>query len=141
MPVARRIAPTAAAAIVVALALAGCGPRPATPRQAAGPAPPASTTHSWLYRVGQDYAYEEDVPGQAKPVVQVYRYLGRQGGLYTLRFGGHTVSCANPCQVIHLSDGGFHVERLAFDPNTIIGAALTDAFDGQMQVYDPAKGG
>jgi hypothetical protein len=130
-------------AIILVLAAAGCGPRQAAHPQAAPVAaaqpPPTSTTHSWLYRVGQDYAYEEDVPGQAKPVVQTYRYLGQRNGLFTLQFGGHTVSCANPCDVIHVSDGGFHVERLAFDPNTIIGAALTDAFNGQMQVYDPAK--
>ena len=127
----------AAAALVFVAGVAGCGPRQ-TPHPRAAAPPPTSTTHSWLYRVGQDYAYEEDAPG-AKPVVQTYRYLGQRGGLYTLKFGGHTVSCANPCDVIHLSDGGFHVERLAFDPNTIIGAALTDAFNGQMQVYDPAK--
>jgi hypothetical protein len=132
-------------AIVLVLAAAGCGPRQASHPQAASvaaaPPPSTSTTHSWLYRVGQDYAYEEDAPGQAKPVVQTYRYLGQRNGLFTLQFGGHTVSCANPCDVIHVSDGGFHVERLAFDPNTIIGAALTDAFNGQMRVYDPAKGG
>jgi len=132
-------------AIILVLAIAGCGPRQASHPQAAqvtpAPSPPTSTTHSWLYRVGQDYAYEEDVAGQAKPVVQTYRYLGQRDGLFTLQFGGHTVTCANPCDVIHVSDGGFHVERLAFDPNTIIGAALTDAFNGQMQVYDPAKGG
>jgi hypothetical protein len=134
---------TGSLAIVFVLAVADCGPRQASHPQAAAAPPPAptSTTHNWQYRVGQDYAYEEDIPGQAKPAVQTYRYLGEHNGLFTLQFGGHTVSCANPCQVIHLSDGGFHVERLAFDPNTIIGAALTDAFNGQMQVYDPAKGG
>lgn len=141
MPLAARLGPPAALAIVLALGLAGCGPGRTAHEQAAAPTPPTSTAHSWLYRVGQDYAYEEAAPGQTKPVVQTYRYLGQRDGLYTLQFGGHTVSCANPCQVIHLSDGGFHVERLAFDPNTIIGAALTDAFNGQMQVYDPAKVG
>jgi hypothetical protein len=143
MPVAPRVGAALALAIGFAAVLAGCGSRQAahlgSSQAAAAPPPSASTPHSWLYRVGQDYAYEEDVPGQVKPVVQTYRYLGQRDGVFTLQFGGHTVSCANPCQVIHVSDGGFHVERLAFDPNTIIGAALTDAFNGQMQVYDPAK--
>jgi hypothetical protein len=56
-----------------------------------------------------------------------------------LQVDGDTATCANPCQVITLHTGAFHVERLAFDPDSIIGAAFTDAFDGQMEIYDPAK--
>ena len=135
--------------------MGGCSPQRAARRPNAASAPsnqsantapsPTSTTHNWQYRSGQDYAYQEDVSqdpkraGQAAATVQIYRYLGEHEGVFALQFGGHTVTCANPCQVIHVSDGGFHVERVAFDPNTIIGAALTDAFNGQLQIYDPAN--
>lgn len=69
----------------------------------------------------------------------MYRYLGERDGVFELQFDGETATCANPCQTINIHAGVFHVERLAFDPDTLIGAAFTDAFNGQMEVYDPAK--
>ena len=71
--------------------------------------------------------------------MQTYRYLGEHDGVYELRVDGDTATCANPCQVIILHTGAFHVERLAFDPDSLIGAAFTDAFNGQLETYDPAK--
>lgn len=133
---------------------AGCAPRPAHPprtpsassRPAAGGAPAAaSTAHNWAYRVGQAYAYRgepsPDGAGAAPgaPAVQLYRYLGDRGGVFTLQFDGETATCAVPCQTIYIHAGAFHVERIAFDPDTLIGAAFTDAFNGQLAVYDPAK--
>lgn len=126
------------------LAIAACGPKPAHPNRAAS-RPPRSGTHNWTYRIGQDYAYQGELSddqrkaGQTVPSVQVYRYLGQKGGVYTLQFDGETAACADPCETIYIHAGAFHVERLAFDPDTLLGAAFTDAFDGWMDVYDPAK--
>jgi hypothetical protein len=71
--------------------------------------------------------------------VQIYRYLGQRDGVFELQVDGDTATCADPCQLITLHTGAFHVERLAFDPDSIIGAAFTDAFNGQLRIYDPAK--
>jgi hypothetical protein len=147
--------PIIAVGSFLALGLAGCAPR-STPHQrsasspssrpiAETPPPPASTTHNWQYRVDQEYAYQGELSedqkkaGQTSPTVQMYRYLGEHDGVFELQFDGETATCANPCQTINIRAGVFHVERLAFDPNTLIGAAFTDAFNGQMEIYNPAK--
>jgi len=140
---------------LLVLGIAGCTPRetphqrsassaPSSPIADATP-PPASTTHNWQYRDGQEYAYQGELSedqkkaGQSTPAVQMYRYLGEHDGVFKLQVDGDTATCANPCQVITLHAGGFHVERLAFDPDSIIGAAFTDAFNGRLEIYNPAK--
>jgi hypothetical protein len=129
---------------ILVLGVAACAPK--APRHRDAQPPPAATAHNWQYRVGQDYAYQGELSddqrkaGQTRPSVQIYRYLGQRGGAYELRFDGETASCANPCETIYIHAGLFHVERLAFDPDTLLGAAFTDAFNGQLAVYDPAKG-
>jgi hypothetical protein len=133
----------------------GCSPgAPPRPRSAssapsgvvANASPhPASAPHNWRYRVGQAYAYQGELSdderkaGQSTPPVQIYRYLGEHDGVFTLQVDGETATCANPCQVIMVHAGGFHVERLAFDPDSLIGAAFTDAFNGQLETYDPVR--
>ena len=123
------------------LVLAGCGPKPPHERPPAAPSSPAAAAptsgpHNWLYRVGQDYAYQGDASvGKGAPAIQIYRYLGVRDGLYTLQVNGETATCANPCQVITLHTGAFHIERVEFDEDSLIGAAFTDAFAGQLQPY------
>ena len=137
------------------LGIAGCTPREAPHQQGASSAPsspiadatppPPSTTHNWQYRDGQEYVYQGELSedqtkaGQSTGAVQMYRYLGEHDGVFKLQVDGDTATCTNPCQVITVATGGFHVERLAFDPDSLIGAAFTDAFNGQLEVYDPAK--
>jgi hypothetical protein len=136
------------AGAVLVLAVAGCSPKAATNGPASSAtvsaAAAASTTHNWLYRKGQDYAYQGEASadpraGSSPVAVQLYRYLGERDGQYQLSFDGETATCANPCQVITISAGLFHVERVDFDPDSLIGSAFTDAFNGQLEVYDPAK--
>ncbi len=140
---------------LLVLGAAGCGPRAAPhQRSAISPSshpiaeatqPPVSTAHNWQYRDGQEYAYlgglseDQKKTGQTRPIVRMYRYLGEHDGVFELQFDGETATCANPCQTINIHAGPFHVERLDFDPNTLIGAAFTDAFNGQMDIYSPAK--
>jgi hypothetical protein len=127
------------------LGVAGCSPKEARRQPSAPPSPVAPATHNWLYRNGQEYAYQGELSddqkraGESTPAVQMYRYLGEHDGVFKLQFDGETATCANPCQVITIAAGLFHVERVDFDPDSILGAAFTDAFDGQLQVYDPAK--
>jgi hypothetical protein len=137
--------------LLLVLAAAGCAPKQAanTPNAfsaSSGQATIATAaTHSWRYRQGQDYAYQAQLSddqqraGQTVPTTQIYRYLGQRGGVFVLQVDSETATCANPCQVITLHTGVFHVERVAFDPDSLIGAAFTDAFNGQLAAYDPAR--
>ncbi|MDQ2861540.1 MAG: hypothetical protein M3T55_12625 [Pseudomonadota bacterium] len=120
---------------------ANAGNTPVTAAVSAAPTPPA---HNWSYREGQEYGYpgaiseDEQKAGQAIASVQMFRFLGTQNGVYTVARvanGAATIaSCANPCQVVKLSSGGL-MQRVTFNPESIVGAALTDAFNGQMEVY------
>jgi len=128
------------------VAAAGCAPRKAAdgrgpPRsESSADRKPTSATHNWRTRAGDAYVYQgEAPPGQGKPGPPVlqeqrYTYLGERDGVYTLAFNGETASCTNPCDVVTIHAGVFHDERVAFDPDSVIGAAFQDAFDGWLQV-------
>jgi hypothetical protein len=134
-----RVSPLVAG-LVLLLGAAGCSPRQTPRPRNAAAAPSSSATHNWLYRSGQDYAYEaQPSAGQTVPTTQIYRYLGQHDGVFRLQVDGETATCPDPCEVITLHTGLFHVERVAFDPDSLIGAAFADAFDGQLEVYDPGK--
>ena len=120
---------------------ATAGNAPATTTASAAPTPPA---HNWSYREGQEYGYpgvvSEDAQkaGQAVARVQMLRFLGAQNGVYTVAQVSDgmmmTASCANPCEVVKIYSGGA-MQRVTFNPESIVGAALTDAFNGQMEIY------
>jgi hypothetical protein len=149
------VSPIVGVGCLLVLGIAGCTPGEAPRQRSASSAPsspiavatppPASTSRNWQYRVGQEYAYQgepsedQKKAGQSTPAVQMYRYLGEHDGVFKLQVGGETATCANPCQVITVRSGLFHVERLAFDPDSLIGAAFTDAFNGRLEIYNPAK--
>lgn len=70
------------------------------------------------------------------------RYLGQTDGMYRLAtMSGDSyvvMSCANPCQVVKTfinADVPAMTSRNVFNPNTVMGAAFTDAFNGQLDVY------
>jgi hypothetical protein len=66
----------------------------------------------------------------------MFRFLGVRDGLYTVtdETGLTSAQCAKPCQVVRIMGiDGF--QRVTFNPASIIGAVLTDAINGQMEVY------
>jgi hypothetical protein len=108
--------------------------------------------HAWQHRDGQEYGYEtvlseEDKHvGKAAADILMFRYLGEAGGIYTVEQVGNGLrvraSCTNPCDLVRvrtITPFGSTTQRIAFAPDSIIGAALTDAFNGQMDRYRPAK--
>lgn len=146
-----------AAALIVLLGMAGCN-APAPPQAPASSAattgPGADTaavttpTHRWEYREGKEYGYsaalsdDDKKAGKAVAEVQMFRFLGEKDGVYRVGFSqnGSTMvaGCANPCQVVKItisSEYSSEVSRVQFNPDTVIGGVLMDAFNGQMDVY------
>lgn len=121
---------------------------PSTSADTAVPPPPPPPSHHWTYRDGAEYGYQgalsddQKKAGQVAADVSMFRYLGEVDGIYTVegRANGDVVqaSCKNPCDVVKLvtvapyRSAPVHV---AFNEDSIVGAALTDAFNGQLQIY------
>ena len=140
---------------LLAIALVACKAPPSKTEEAAAPsappaaassAPPASSApaepaHNWAYRQGDDYAYlsGETPVGQPEQPTMV-RYLGSQDGTYAIAEveGGQVVvaTCAKPCDMVRLRGKGLD-QTLARNPNSIVYAALSDAINGQLDLYKP----
>lgn len=113
------------------------------------PAPvvvPAATAN-WDFREGQEYGYvaavsEEDRKrGRAAGSVHLFRYLGQEDGKHVLVSLGDDGApfarsyCASPCVAIKTVFGDGGVRRIAYDTDSVIGAAFEDAIAGRMKVY------
>lgn len=109
---------------------------------------PAVPDHNYEERRGWDYLYvaavsEEDrMKGRAAGDVITFQYLGLnddgQHVLASMNPDGtvwRTASCSSKCRVIEYSDG----RRIAYAPQSIIGAAFQDAFRGKLRVADWAN--
>lgn len=116
-------------------------PEPAQPA-------PIMPDHNYEERRGWDYLYvaavsEEDrKKGRAAGNVVTFQYLGLNGDgqhvLASMNTDGsvwRTASCKSQCRVIEYSDG----RRIAYSPESVIGAAFQDAFRGKLRVADWAK--
>jgi hypothetical protein len=126
-------------------ALAGCNADPNNSTPGAPETAPAVANHFWIVHEGDGYGYAEArTPDQqgAGLRVMTFRYLGVSGGVYRLtsdQMQGKTARCANPCSTIeYTGPNGDVVNRAAFNPDTVIGAAFTDAFNGQLQANPAA---
>jgi len=145
------------ALLAVALAACKAPPQKATAEAAASSAPaasaaassapaaPAQPAHHWAFQNGDQYGYLPGGHGQAgqdpdadKPVT--VRYLGMQDGVYTIaevQDGAVVVAqCSAPCQQVRIRGKGLD-QTLDLNPNSIVYEALTDAMNGQLQVYKP----
>lgn len=102
----------------------------------------AAADHNWIYKEGLTYGYasglseDDKKAGKAISDVVMLRYLGTKDGLYRLLSvdDGTIESCANPCRVIKAGS-----DHYMYNPNSVIGAALQDAFNGKLEVYAPDK--
>jgi hypothetical protein len=145
-----RAAPTLA---VLAVALVACKAPPQKAQQAAtssapassAPPAPAAPAHHWAFQNGDQYGYLPAGHGEAgqdaeQQQATMVRYLGMQDGVYAIAEveGGAVVvaQCAPPCQQVRLRGKDLD-QILDLNPNSIVYAALTDAINGQLQVYKP----
>ncbi|MGZ3276001.1 MAG: hypothetical protein ACXWKX_20420 [Caulobacteraceae bacterium] len=140
-----------AAPALALLALAVCACKAPPQKEAAAssapassaPAAPAQPAHHYAFQNGDQYGYmssahvEVGQEGEAqKPVI--VRYLGVQDGVYAIaevQDGAVVVAqCAKPCQQVRLRGKDLD-QTLDLNPNSIVYAALTDAINGQLEVY------
>ena len=144
-------APAAFALLAVGLAACKAPPQKAheaaassTPASSA-PGAPAQPAHRWAFQNGDQYGYmssahvEVGQEGETqKPVI--IRYLGMKDGIYTIaevQDGAVVVAqCAAPCTQVRIRGQGLD-QTLDLNPSSIVYAALTDAINGQLQVYKP----
>jgi hypothetical protein len=108
-------------------------------------APAAQPAHHWAFQNGDQYGYLPAGHGEAsqdadQQQATMVRYLGMQDGVYTIAEveGGAVVvaQCAPPCRQVRLRGKDLD-QTLDLSPNSIVYAALTDAINGQLQVYKP----
>jgi hypothetical protein len=143
----------ASALALLVLSLAACNAPPQKAKEAAAstapsssaPAAPAQPHHHYAFQNGDEYGYmssahvEVGQEGEAQKPVMV-RYLGVQDGVYTIAEveGGAVVvaQCAAPCQQVRLRGKDLD-QTLDLSSSSIVYAALTDAINGQLQIYKP----
>jgi len=143
----------ASALALLVLSLAACNAPPQKAKEAAAstapsssaPAAPAQPQHHYAFQNGDEYGYmssahvEVGQEGEAQKPVMV-RYLGMQDGVYTIAEveGGAVVvaQCAAPCQQVRLRGKDLD-QTLDLSSSSIVYAALTDAINGQLQIYKP----
>lgn len=121
-------------------AAASSAPAASSTPAAQSPAPPPPQ-HNWAYRQGEDYAYLSGASPVGEPEQPtMIRFLGVQDGVYTIieTEQGAVVgaSCAKPCDTVRLRGKGLD-QTLPLNPSSIVYAALTDAMNGQLDVYKP----
>jgi hypothetical protein len=97
------------------------------------------SAHRWTVHEDGAYGYapEKGQRGPAAPAA-TFRYLGLVDGEYQIGVddaSGTIAACAHPCAVIRYVQEGETIRRVAFDPQSAIGAAFTDAFNGKLEVY------
>lgn len=144
-----RAAPALALAVV---ALAACKAPPQKAEEMAAssasassaPAAAAQPAHRWAFQNGDQYGYmssahvEVGQEGEATQKPVIVRYLGMKDGVYTIaevQDGAVVVAqCAAPCQQVRLRGKDLD-QTLDLNPDSIVYAALTDAINGQLQVY------
>lgn len=134
-----------AVCIASALSVSGCGSSgdtpsaPATPVAEASPAPPS---HNYSDRIKGAYYYVGSVSdndkanGQASGSAVGFKFFGKNGNdeyvLGAVMDGGGVgprFYCHNPCSVVRSSLGTTN----GFSAGSLIGAAFTDAFNGQLE--------
>jgi hypothetical protein len=138
--------------LALAVALAACKAPPQKAKQAAAssappassaPAAPAQPAHHWVFQNGDQYGYLSSAHGEAaqggeaeRPTI--VRYLGMEDGVYTIaevQDGAVVVAqCSQPCQQVRLRGKDLD-QTLDLNPNSIVYEALTDAINGQLEVY------
>lgn len=150
-------------AILLPLVLAACGDSPPKPEIALsseyalptiepspGPAPivPQAPDHRYDERDGWTYYYiaalsdEDRKLGRAAAGVSAFQYLGQNSEgehiLASLNDDGtvsYRAKCAAVCKIIATDYG----RKIAFSPDSLIGAAFSDAFNGKLKIADWAR--
>jgi hypothetical protein len=102
-------------------------------------------------REGDKYFYvaavseEDQKKGKATGDVSIFRYLGIKDGTYRLEIisdGGQRLAiaeCKRPCKVTKTVWNDGRVTRGGYNPDSILGSAFADAFNGHLAVAGSEK--
>jgi len=127
------------AAALASASLAACDMPASGGRAAAAKVASAGeSAHRWTVHEDGAYGYAPaNGPRAAAAPAATFRYLGLVDGEFQIGVdaSGTIAACANPCAVIRYVHEGETIQRVAFDPQSAIGAAFTDAFNGKLEVY------
>jgi hypothetical protein len=108
----------------------------------------AKPTPRYDERDGSKYMYvgalseDDQAAGKKAPDVTTFQFAGKKGEVFVLEaLDGDgsvagTVECKNPCKIVTVRYGPV-TEKVGFTPDSIMGAALQDAFDGFLEVKTP----
>jgi len=90
-----------------------------------------------VYWYVSDVSENQRKAGRSAGDAMGFRYLGKnEDGEMRLAAADPpyvTAVCADPCRIIHFSDG----TNLAFEPTSVIGAAFQDAMNGFLEAPAP----
>lgn len=114
----------------------------------------SASSHNYTVVDGREYGYPQEVSTSAKQEGRVagsvimFRYAGVRNGKHQLLVvKGDVITafeCAEPCQVIKVMAvptitapvGAVHIEHLQYNPASIAGAAIDDAVNGRLELYE-----
>lgn len=109
------------------------------------PSKPVEPIHNYNFKEGDLYGYiaavsdEEKKTGKVAGDVLTFRYAGFWDGQYHIERVDDAnrivsvSSCAKPCVALKTWSNG-QMTRVAYNPESIVGAAMQDAMDGRMKV-------
>lgn len=129
------------AAILISVPLISCGSAEqpsAVPEEIQSPQPPPAPLPNYSERDGSNYYYaaalseDDKKAGKAAGSVVVFRYRGEKDGVFKLESEGVTFRCKNPCSIIRGVDKYGNEQNMQYVPESIIGSAFDDAFNGFM---------
>lgn len=111
---------------------------------AAAEEPTSAPVANYDQKEGNNYLYigalsdADQEAGKKAPDVSTFRYAGEKDGVHTLQsINGDdtvagTIACTNPCKIVTLKFGE-ETERVGYGPDSVMGVALQDAFNGHLQ--------
>ena len=104
--------------------------------------------HNYDEVEGDKYFYmsalsdDDEKAGKKAKSVSIFRFTGEKAGVYTLQLldgdgtVDGTVSCKNSCKIVTTKIGST-VDKVGYSEESVMGAALQDAFNGFLKAPTP----
>lgn len=83
----------------------------------------------FLYTAG--LSDDDNAAGQRAASIVAFRYKGTKDGVIKLTSDGYTITCPVDCRIVTMKNG-YGKQRVAFNPASIVGAAIVDAQQGKL---------
>lgn len=99
--------------------------------------------YNYIYQAG--LSEDDKNAGRTTGTLITFRYLGKEGDLFTLADIGSDGQvtgrnqCKNPCKIIKMTSSDGTKDQMAYQPESLIGSAFDDAFNGHLEIAGAAK--